>query len=101
MILSWFNALFHLQLAVNVTFNDASRRCLIMLESDLASGLIQIRVGLNESSAWLLFGEDYTANLAAPVVRVNVGHLIVHLDTFLNITRRLIDVNLLEVVTDG
>lgn len=70
-----------------------------MLEGNLASGFIQVGVGLDEDLSGLLVLQDDIANLGAPVFQADAGHISEELGTGLDISGRLVDVDLLEEVS--
>lgn len=77
------------------------QRRLILLQGHLASGLVQECVGLDENLARQLLGQNGVANLGAPKVEADVGHVVVHLKTGLDIGGGLVDVNLLQILANS
>lgn len=92
------NSLRYLYVAVNPTLEEVLQRGLVGLECDLASGFVQVCVGLDKDSARLLLCQDGITDLGAPEVQADVGHVVVHVNTGLDIGSALVDVNLLQVL---
>ena len=72
-----------------------------MLESNLSSCLVQSSIGLNKDLARLLLSQDGIADLGTPKVHVHSAHFVVQLGPVLKVTGGLVDVNLLQIVSDS
>lgn len=92
---------FRLKITVSPALKEGLERGFISLEGDLARGLIQARVCLEVDSAGLLLGQNGVADLGAPEVHADVGHVVVKFETGLDVASALVDVNLLQVLADG
>lgn len=81
--------------------DDPLQARLILLERDLARGLIKERISLHEHLTRLLVLEDHVPDLGAPVLQPDTRHLAKELGAGLDIPGRLVDVDLLEEVRNG
>lgn len=90
--------LLFLKLAVNETLKKTLDSVGVVLNGDIARGFIQEGVGLDIDLAGLLLLQNHIADLGAPVLEANMGHLVVELGSLFDITSRLVDVGLLKEV---
>ena len=89
-------------LAVCPALDQTLKGWLVLLERDLVRRLVQDRVRLDEHLARLLVLENHIAHLGAPVLQTDRTHLVGKESRALgDISRRLVDVQLLEEITDS
>lgn len=74
---------------------------LVLLDGCLACGVVYEGVRLDEDLAWLLVCQDHLPDLGAPEVRLNGRHLAEECTSGLYVRSRLVDVELLEVFSNG
>src|SRR5690348_10580686 len=87
----------HSKLPIGKTFHHASQGRLIMLDADLSSSLVELRIRLHVHLPRLLILQDNVSYLGTPVLHVHPGHVAVKGGTGLDVGNRLVDVQLLEV----
>lgn len=91
-----------LLLPLDPALDDTLQRRLVLLDCDLARGLVQERVGLHKDLARLLVGDYHWADLATPVLHTHGRHLFKEeLVACLDVRGGLVDVQLLEEIADG
>lgn len=91
-----------LLLPLDPALDDTLQRRLVLVDCDLARGLVQERVGLHKDLARLFVGDYHWADLAAPVLHTHGRHLFEEeLGACLDVRGGLVDVQLLEKIADG
>lgn len=88
-------------LPIRPALDDTLEGGIVVLEGDLASSLIQISVSLDEHLSGLLVLQDDVPDLGSPVFQADAGHIGEELGTVLDISGRLVDVDLLEEISDS